>query len=124
MGQPVGGTDAARRVHAHVQRTIVHEAEAARGVIELRRRHAEVGQQSGHAAGQTQRLDVRGQGREGVMDDTEAGIGRRQRLAGGDGFGILVESDQARLGRQAGEQLARMTAAPEGGVHVAALAIA
>ena len=35
---------AARRIHAHVERTVVLEAEAARSLAELRRRHAEVEQ--------------------------------------------------------------------------------
>ena len=40
----IGGGFALGRVHAHVQRFIDPEAEAARGLIELHRRHAQVGQ--------------------------------------------------------------------------------
>ena len=41
-GQPFGGALAAFRVHAHVERTVVAEAEAAFGDVELRRGHAQV----------------------------------------------------------------------------------
>src|SRR5690606_15148564 len=40
--EPGGGAFAPRRIHAHVERTVGLEAEAARGVVELWRRHAEV----------------------------------------------------------------------------------
>ena len=43
-GEPLGGSCAAARVHAHVERRIGAEAEAARRVVELRRRHAEIKQ--------------------------------------------------------------------------------
>ena len=52
-GDELRGTDATRRVHAHIQRTIVEEAEAALGVIQLRRRHTQVQQ---HAADLTGKL--------------------------------------------------------------------
>jgi hypothetical protein len=40
--QPVGGARAPRRVHAHVERRVVLEREAAIGAVELQRGHPEV----------------------------------------------------------------------------------
>ena len=42
--EPVGCAFTVRRIHAHVERTVVLEAETTRAVVELRRRHAEVEQ--------------------------------------------------------------------------------
>ena len=44
MRQPVGDRLAAVRIHAHVERAVVLEAEAALGLIELGRRYSEVKQ--------------------------------------------------------------------------------
>jgi hypothetical protein len=42
--EPLRGAGAVRRVHAHVERTVVLETEPAPGLVELRGRHAEVEQ--------------------------------------------------------------------------------
>ena len=46
LSQPLRSTLATRLVHAHVQWTVVQKAEAACRIVELRRRHAEVQQQT------------------------------------------------------------------------------
>ena len=46
MCEPHGNWLAARRVHAHVERAVFAEAEAARGVVELRRGDAEIEQRA------------------------------------------------------------------------------
>src|SRR5262245_44835849 len=43
-GEPLRGRDARARVHAHIERSVEAEAEAAGGVVELRRGHAQVEQ--------------------------------------------------------------------------------
>ena len=42
--EPLRGADAVRRIHAHVERTVLLEAEPALRLVELRGRHAEVEQ--------------------------------------------------------------------------------
>ena len=44
--QQLGCRAAPRRVHAHIERAIAREREAALGIIHLHARHAEIGQQT------------------------------------------------------------------------------
>ena len=48
LGQPLRGGLAARGIHPHIQRRIVAEAEAAFGIVDLRRRHAQIKQRTVH----------------------------------------------------------------------------
>ncbi|KAG0746925.1 hypothetical protein G6F24_015632 [Rhizopus arrhizus] len=52
---PLRGTFAAVRVHAHVQRAVLAEAEATLGHVQLRRRHAQVEQHAVQAVGRAPR---------------------------------------------------------------------
>ena len=124
MGQVVGHALALGGVHAHVQRRIEAEAEAALRVVNLRRRHADVHQQTVHGA-QAQLAHHLAPMGEGGMLDAKARIGDGLRTRGrvGDGLGIAVQRQQLRLGSQVRQQQTRVATAAKSGVHVQALRV-
>ncbi|MNC50010.1 hypothetical protein D3C75_992270 [compost metagenome] len=72
-----GGADATGRIHAHVQRTVVEEAEAALRVVELWRGHAKIQQHAADLAGQTAFGDFRTElGKAALHNDKAAVFGR------------------------------------------------
>src|SRR5690606_36374923 len=73
-GDPLGSADPRLRVHAHVQRAVIEEAEAALRVVQLRRGDSQIQQ---HAAdGPTQALlgDRLAHLGEAALDDGEARV--------------------------------------------------
>ena len=123
LGQPLGGRAAARGVHAHVERTVIHEAEATRGIVQLRRRHTQIRQNARDATEQAALLKLLAQRGEGLVNDLEAGIALRQRLTLGDRQRILVKRDQPALLAQLRQQMTAVAATTEGGVDIAALRV-
>ena len=121
-GQEVRGTLAAGGVHAHVQRRVEAEAEPARGVVDLRRAHAQVQQ---HALHPREALagEHLGHLREvGVMDGKTRVLDPRGTLCRrGHRLRVAVEGDQPPRRRQARQQQPRVTPATEGAVHVDAV---
>ena len=109
---------AARGVHAHVQRGVVAEAEATRGVVDLRRAHAQVEQDALHLVDAQRRQFVRHVGEAGVAHGQArvADLGRR-----GHRLRVLVEGHQPAGRRQPLQDRPRMAAAAEGAVHVDAV---
>jgi hypothetical protein len=119
--QELGGALAPRGVHAHVQRPVETEAEAASWVVDLGRADAQVQQHPGDGACR-QHLAHAG---EAAVVDGEAGIADGVLALGGGGhrLRVLVEGDQPALRAQAREQQARMAAAAEGAVDIGAVGI-
>ena len=114
-GQEVRGGLAAGRVHAHVQRRIEAETEAARRVVQLRRADAQVEQHALQLRDAERRELLAHRGKAG-MHQSQPRIDECR--ARGDGLRVLVEGDQPAARRQPGEDRARMPAAAEGAVHV------
>ncbi|KOT00167.1 hypothetical protein DM50_2652 [Burkholderia mallei] len=116
--EPLGRRFATRRVHPHVERTVRAETEAARRIVHLRRRHAQIQQHARHPP-YSARIECALHRRETVMDDLEPRIldalGRLDRAR------ILVERDQPSRVAQAREHRAAMAAAPERAVDIHAV---
>ena len=122
MVQPVLGGQLVALIHAHVQGAVGGVGKAAPGVVELGGRHADVEHHPGHAVN-AGGVEMRRQVAEAAAPDFNARILPRQLVRAGDGLGVSVEHQQARIGGKRGEQPARVTAAPEGRVHVLAVGI-
>ncbi|MCY1427119.1 hypothetical protein D9M71_429510 [compost metagenome] len=120
-GDPLGRADPGIRVHSHVQRTVVHEAEATLGIVQLRRGHTEVEQHPVDLALQAAGRHLLAEFGEAALDDLEATVLGGQLEAGGDRQGILVEAQQASARAQLTQHFAAVAAAPEGAIQVAAL---
>jgi hypothetical protein len=102
-------------VHAHVERTLGVEAEPARGLVELQRAHAQVQEHApGRLAGQAIRdlAEVRVLEAHAIAELAEARRRPHERVR------ILVEGDQAAVGRIAAQDLARMAAEADRPVDV------
>src|SRR5436190_14699536 len=112
------GSRGAGLFHAHVERTGGAEREAARRLVELHGRHAEIERHTvdrRDACGAQQMLHFT----EAALDQAEARrIALGERLAGGDGIGIAVDGDHLASG--AIEERRRVAAAAEGAVDIAA----
>jgi hypothetical protein len=112
--EQLGGRDAGGRVHPHVDGAGHAEREATLGLVELRRRDAEIGEHAidlrQAALGQHPRQprEVGVHGLEAVAEACEALPGRRQ------GRRVAVEPDHAALGRL--EEGLGVTTAAEGAV--------
>ena len=119
LRQPLASREPAARVHAHVERRVVTEAEAARGVVELRRGDAEVEQDAVGAndAGAGREL---GEAAEPPVQDAKARVtylssrGHRLRIA--------IERQQPSRLSQPRQDQPGMSAPPERAVDVAAVA--
>src|SRR5690606_36586064 len=120
-GEPLGGRLAAGRIHAHVERPFAREGKTALGVVELRRRYAEIEQ---HAAelgagepGTHDRLEVL----EPRMHDREARIGAESSTPRSYRFRILVQREQTPLSAKPCENFSAVPSAAERGVDVRAV---
>lgn len=115
LRQPIRHRGSTSGVHPHVERAIPHEREAALGIIDLRRRHAQI---QHHAIDlvDAELPQLFGHGGKAAMHHRHPGIRRRQRIGHRDRLGILVEHHQAGRRSQAAEQLAAVAAATEGAV--------
>ena len=115
LRQPLSRRHAARGVHAHVERTVKAEGEAARSVVDLGGRDADVEKDAVGLmnADRGKRLRHR---REGLVNDREPRI----RPASGnlDRLGIAIERNEPSLRGQLFKNATRMTSAPECSVDV------
>ena len=118
--QPLGRRLALRGIHTHVERRVVAEAEAALPVVDLRRRHPYIKQNSINPGnpGLMRRL---GQLAESAVHQPETGIANR--LARGNRLRITVKRHQAPLLIQTGKNAATVTAATERRVNVDAVSL-
>src|SRR6185369_14229830 len=112
------GAFAVGRIHAHVERRVGLEAESSSGVIELRRRYAEVEQHSVQTVARRIPLDQIGEaavayGYAAIVAELGARDGYRRRIA--------VHQQQARVRTEAREHGTRVAAAAEGAVEVGAV---
>ena len=113
-GDEVGGGVAAAAIHAHVERLVALEAEAAARRVELHRRHAEVGERAVDAVDLAAVEDVVDRAIIGVHE-LDAVAPRRQRFArAGERVEVAIEADEAR--RAGFEQRARVAAEADGAV--------
>src|SRR5581483_10456494 len=106
---------AAARVHAHVERRVGLETETARGIVELRRGHAEIEQYTVESGGG--RVPI-GEIGEIAVADHYARVAAEFRARRGDGGRIAVHEQQAPGGTEPREQRTRMAAAAERAVEV------
>src|SRR6185437_5955586 len=111
--EPRGDRLTACRVHAHIERTVGPEAEAARRIVELRRGDAEVEQNTPAVAAarvcRHQRADV---GKRRMHERKPHFVGKAL-TAGRDGLRVAVDREHAAFSTQGLEKECRMTAAPE-----------
>ncbi|MNN01708.1 hypothetical protein D3C81_1143350 [compost metagenome] len=113
--EPLRCTLARVRVHAHVQRAVLAEAETTLGHVQLRRRHAQVEQhaiQTGSGFVPVQQV-----GKAPAMD-RHAAIRREVALGHGDGFGILVHDQQTAIGTELTQHATGMTATAERAIQI------
>ena len=116
-GKEFGSGFAARRVHPHVQRTVVAKGKAARRVVDLRRGDSEIEQ---HAVDLRERKlgeDV-GQFRKPRAAENESGIGLRELRRGRFGGRVAIDADETPRRAKPSEDRARVAAAAERGVDV------
>ena len=111
LGDEIGGGVAAAAIHAHVERLVALEAEAAPRLVELHRRDAEIGERAVDVGDPAAVELVADRAVVGV-DQLDAIAPRRERVAGArQRVEIAVEADHP---RGAGlEQRARVAAEPD-----------
>src|SRR2546427_675646 len=112
--EPLERAWALRRVHAHVERSVRPEAEAAPRVVELRRGHAQIEQHPIDTA-RAQRVERRLQFAEARMDRDKARVAYLTRSR--DRFPIPVHPDQPASGPQPLQNQPAVTASAESPVH-------
>jgi hypothetical protein len=118
MRHEIRGRRAMRGVHAHVERTVLGEAETARRIVELRRGDAEVEQHAAHRSAACMRCDHRAEPREIGADEFEPGFAREGSTTRGDGIGIPVEGEHGAVGADGLEQASRMSPASERAIDI------
>ncbi len=114
FAQDVGGA-APNAFHAHVERRVLAEREAAGGLVELHRGYADVENDAVERLGAEAARD-RVEIAEASLDQPQAARRRRDEiLARGDGGRIAIEGDDARA---ALDERAGITAGPESAVEI------
>ena len=116
--EPCGNRFAARRVHAHVERAVRPEAETTCGVVELRRRDAEVEQDAAHGPARNELRHARGDIGKRRADERKPHFVGKTAVAGLDGRRVAVEREHAPFGTECPEDECRVTAAPERRIYV------
>ena len=117
-GEQCGCGLAALGVHAEVERAVLFEGETARGVVDLHRGDAEVGEDRVRAADGRQHLreagEVRAMHGQRFIGEAER---PQPRFAFREFDGIDIEPDEPSAGLHGAEQLARMAAVAERAIH-------
>ena len=113
-----GGGLAALGVHPQVERAVLLEGETARGIIDLHRGDAEVGEDGVRAADRREHL---GEACEVLAMHDERSTGEAEctqpRFAFREFDGIDIEADEPSARLHRAQQLARMTAVAERAIH-------
>ena len=115
MRQKIGHAFPLGGIHAHVQRRIGHEAEAAFGLVQLRRRHAQIQQDAIQAGGSLVPL---GQAGKIGMPDADPRIVGKFCLRHRDRLRIAIHQQQAAVRTQSRQHGARVTAATERAIQI------
>ena len=116
--EPRGHRLTACRVHAHIERTVGPEAEAARRIVELRRGDTEVEQNTpASAAARVSRHERPDVGKR-RMHERKPHFAGEAPAAGRDGRRVLVDREHAPLATQGLEEKCRMTTAPERRINI------
>ena len=115
-GQPLGGALTGGGIHPHVERAVLHEAEATFGIVKLGGGDTEIQQEAIDLAQQAALGQIAGDAGEGTVHDLETGILDLGRL--GNGLGIPVDGDQTAIGAQMLENETRVTTPAKGTVDV------
>ena len=113
--QPLRRAFATVRVHAHVQRAVLAEAETTLGHIQLRRRHAQVQQ---HAIQASRGCIPMRQLREAAAMDRHARIARERMFGMGNRFGVFVHQQQPTSRAEFLQHAARMTTASKRAIQI------
>ena len=117
----LGRADTAIRVHTHVQRAVIHKAEAALRVVKLWRRDTQIKQHAVDLASQTALGNFGSHFRKTALHNDKAAVFGRQRLPGGNRLWIFIEPEQTPLRAQLLEYQAAMSAATEGAIQIASI---
>ena len=116
----VGGAHPDARRHAHVERPVLREAEAARGIVELRRGHAQIEQDAVELETGFDLVRTIRQGGKRREKNRHARIGSEARPGLRDGRGIAIEAQQTTVRDEVLQNRPCMSASPKSGVQVGA----
>ena len=105
-------------VHAHVERPVLHETEAAPGLIELRRRDPEVHQHAVQPPFKSRRTDQLLEPAERPLHQRETWFPDEPHAAGPDRVRVPVDRDDAPPGAERAQNRCRVPAPPERRVAV------
>src|SRR5690606_13817648 len=108
-------------IHAHIQRAIIKKAEAAFGIVKLRRRHTQIEQHTAHLAFQAAASYLLAQLRKTALHNYKAAIFGRQCLPCGNGLRVFIEPQQPPVRTEMLQDQAAVSASSEGAVQVAAV---
>jgi len=116
--KPHGYGLAARRVHAHIERTVFAEAEAARGLVELRRSDAQIEQDSIAMRTRSLRAHKRAEFGELTMHKMQSSLARKTCAPGRDGLRIAIDRNELSFRPKRLEDARAVTTASECRVDV------
>ena len=98
----------------------LHEAEAALGLVELRRGDAQVEQDAVELEAGLDLVGARRERGEGREEDRDARIGAEAALRFGDGDGVAVETKQPTVSDELLQNRPCMSAPPKSGIQIGA----
>jgi len=116
--KPHGYGLAARRVHAHIERTVFAEAEAARGLVELRRSDAQIEQDSIAMRTRSLRAHERAEFGKLTMHKLESSLARKACAPCRDCLRIAVDRNELSFAAKRLEDARSVTTASECRVDV------
>ena len=119
----IGGAQALARRHAHVERSVLHEAEAARGIVELRRGDAEIEQDAVELEARL-RPDRRKppSAENGARKIATRGSAAKRASGLRDGRRITIETEQSAVRDELLQNRPCMSASAKSGIQVSATA--
>jgi len=106
------------RAHSHVERTVVHETEPARRVVELRRGDAEVEQNAVELEPWPHVIRATGEGGEGREKNRDACISRETRPGFRHGERIAIEAQQHSIRDEPVQNSPCMSAPSKSGIEI------
>src|SRR5690606_4574772 len=107
------------RIHPHVERTVLYEAEAARGVVELRRGHTEIEQHAVNSPEPSALGDDLVQARKRTLHQRQAILCCESLASCRDCGGIAIDCNDPALLADTLQDRGGMTAPTEGRIHIA-----
>src|SRR5213079_2372787 len=104
-----------------VQRTIIHEAEAALGVVQLWRGNPEIQQNSADFSCQAALQSFRTELGKAALHNDKAAVFGRQRLPCGNRLRIFIEPQKPAIRPKVLQYAATVPASPESAIQIAAI---